>query len=81
MGIVFHPGRAEAFARSGQRVGHRRQRQARNDLRHLRSVRADGRVAVVLVGGRPGVTSRCAVYESRANMCRGRPPSNIAAFS
>ena len=42
-------------------TGHLRQRQARDDLRHLRFVRTDGRVAVVLVGrcARPSIRTRC----------------------
>ena len=45
-------------ARRRKRTGHLRQRQARNDLRHLRFVRADRRFAVVFLGGRARASTR-----------------------
>ena len=53
------------IAGSFQRTGDRGQRQARNDLRHLRSLGADRRLSLVLVGGCSGGAQGCAVRESR----------------
>ena len=52
MGIVHYHHNHQSFARRGPGAGHRGQRQARDDLRHLRNLRTDRRFAVVLVGGR-----------------------------
>ena len=49
-----HPGRRASAAGRRARAGDRRQRQARHDLRHLRALRADRRLALVLVGRRAG---------------------------
>ena len=55
------------------RAGDRRQRQARHDLRHLRSLRADRRVALVLVGRRAGAARRPTSTSPPAAIRRGEP--------
>ena len=57
--------RSRSAARRLERARHRRQRQARHDLRHLRSVRADRRVALVLVGRRHAGSQGRALREAR----------------
>ena len=65
--------RRQPVARRRPRARHRRQRQARHDLRHLRSVRADRRVALVLVGRRAGAQRRPRCTCSRGRARQGEP--------
>ena len=70
-----------AAAKNRRCARHRRQRQARHDLRHLRPVRADGRLSPVLVGGCPRTTKIRAVRESRdirAGPAIGKIPRHLS---
>ena len=64
-----------------ERARHRRQRQARHNLRHLRSVRADRRVAVVLVGRRNARSQGRAVRDGRHTSAGGAERQVSAASS
>ena len=70
MGVVDHPGRRAALAGRRPRARHRRQRQARHDLRRLRRLGADRRLALVLVGRRARPPPRRALRRGRAPRAR-----------
>ena len=61
----FYSGRVETFVRRGERAGDCRQRQTRNDLRNLRSLRANRSLALVLVGRCSSPTQRRALRKAR----------------
>ena len=58
----------------GPRAGDRRQRQARHDLRHVRPLGPDRRLAVVLVGRRAGARSSTSSTSCRAASRRASRP-------
>jgi hypothetical protein len=66
----FRSWRSHTGRRSGTRD--RRQRQARDDLRHLRCVVADRRLALALLGGRP-VRRQAALYVLPGRHTQGEP--------
>ena len=81
LGVIDRPGRRAPLARNRARARDRRQRQARHDLRRLRPLRTDRRLAVVLVGRRAGAAPGRALRAARPVRPAASPPSSTAASS
>ena len=64
MGVVLPADFRQPATRRRERSRDRRQRQARHDLRHLRSLRTDRRVALVLVGRCNARAQGCALRKA-----------------
>ena len=73
VGSVRRADRRQADAGRRPRAGHRRQRQARHDLRRLRPVGADRRLALVLVGRRAGARISASCSSRPARTRNGEP--------